>query len=277
MASPGSLTAAAIKEGARVWQGLFVPVDNIHVDPTFNLRIPGPALEAHIEWLANEIYQKGFDSTQPLAVIRHPDISGHVIVRKGHCRYEAILRARAMGRVIIDIACAPEPQGTNEVKQTYQLGTSNNGLGLGYLEYAAAVMRQRACGETDEQILVGFGKTKDPGWLSRVLDLSEAPVEIRQMVVKGQVPQTEALKAHRKHGTGAPVVLREALSHANARNKTRLTARDVAAVTKPRETPVSLCSLAMAVVRADDDGDMVAVRDAIAALRTHLGPLAVAA
>ena len=248
MASPGSLTARIVAEGGTVTQGFLVPIDHIHTEPGFNLRIPGPDLDAHIRWLADQIKRVGFDSTQPLAVIRHPELDGHVIIRKGHCRYQGAMLARKEGRNIVAIPCLPEPRGSNEVIQTYQLGTSNSGLGLNYLEYAAAVMRLRGYGQEDEQIIEGFGKNRE--WLNRVLDLSEAPVAVRELVTQGKVTQTDALNTHKREKGNAPTVLRAAVEHAKARNKTRATGRDIRAVTErpatPRTDPPSLCSFAVA-------------------------------
>lgn len=277
MASPGSLTAAAIAEGAKVFQGLIVPVGNIHIDPGFNVRISGEELTAHIRWLADQIKQNGFDHTQPLAVIRHPDISGHVIVRKGHCRFNATLLANEEGKNIIALPVLVEPRGTNEVLQTYQLGTSNSGLHLNYLEYAVAVMRQRGYGETDEQIIAGF--KKDRSWLNRVLDLNEAPVEVRRMVTSGRVADTEAVKEVRRSGREAVPHLTAAVEHAEARGKRKATRRDIEAVAdKPRTAPPSLCSLATAFLLAwdawerDDGPELSDVRLAVEAMRVCVGP-----
>lgn len=273
MASPGSLTARIVAEGGTVTQGFLVPIDNIHIEPGFNLRIPGPDLDAHIRWLADQIKRVGFDSTQPLAVIRHPELDGHVIIRKGHCRYDGAVLARKEGREIVALPCLPEPRGSNEIIQTYQLGTSNSGLGLNYLEYAAAVMRQRGYGQSDDQIVEGFGKNKE--WLNRVLDLSEAPVAVRDLVAQGKVTQTDALNVHKRQKSNAPVVLRAAVEHAQARGKTKATGQDIKAVERPdppRTEPTSLCSLAVAAVLGDRTGASADLVRRLEALEVHIGP-----
>jgi len=249
-------------------------VDKIHIEPGFNVREEGPDLTAHIRWLADQMKAVGFDQTQPLAVIRHPEMLGHVIVRKGHCRFQGVLLARSEGASIEVVPCLIEPKGSNPILQTYQLGTSNTGKSLSYLGYATAIMRLRAWGETDAQIIAGFGGAdagKSQGWLNAVLTLNEASPELLRIVKAGDLADTTALKIMRRHKGNAPVVARAVVEHAHARGKKRGTDRDVDAVTATRTEPESVCSLAIAAVEAWRSGD--GLDAAMARLEARLGPL----
>jgi ParB family transcriptional regulator, chromosome partitioning protein len=224
------------------------PIDRIEIEPGFNVRKEGPGLDAHIRWLADQIKAFGFDQTQPLAVKKNPDKPGYVLVRKGHCRFMATHLAISEGADIVSMPTTPEPQGSNVITQTYQLGTSNSGKNLSYLEYAVIIMRLRGYGQTDEQIINGF--KKDRAWLNNVLTLNEASPEVHKMVDSGKIAQTEALKIVRREGSHAPAKVREAIEHAEGRRKKRATAQDVEAVTKPREEAPSIYSATAAFLEA---------------------------
>lgn len=264
--TPGQ-KANAPRNVANLWA---FDVDKIHIEPGFNVRQEGPDLDAHIRWLANEFKRVGFDQTQPLAVIRHPDQYGHAIIRKGHCRFRGVLLAISEGAKIQSVPCLIEPKGTNAVLQTYQFGTSNSGKPLGYLDYAVAVMRLRAWGEEDEQIIAGYGKSKE--WLNSVLELNESDPEIHRIVKAGQMAQTGALRMVRRHGSNAPAKVKEAVTHAKERGKERATGRDIIAVDRPRTEPPSLASLVAAAVNAWESG--ADLNGTMATLRDH--PLVVA-
>lgn len=269
---------ASVKEvlkasGGSVAEKLLIPPSLIDVEDGFNVRIPGRELDEHIDGLASLIKLNGFDPTQPISVSRNGD---RFVVRSGHCRFTAVKRLLSIGEQILTIPALLEPQGTNNVDRAYQIGTQNGQKPLTELEYGVLIKRQRGYGQTDDQIMAGFGKTR--AWLSRVMDLAGASSDVHRAVVERRISATEAVNVVRRHGEDAGAVIGAAVDHAKSENRKRARPRDVAAVTIPiRKERVSLCSLAMAVVRADDDDDIEAVRAAISALRTHLGPLVMAA
>lgn len=247
-------------------------VNKIHIEAGFNVRQEGPDLDAHIRWLANEMHRVGFDQTQPLAVVRDRDRPGHVIVRKGHCRFRGVMLAISEGAAIQSVPCLIEPKGTNAILQTYQFGTSNSGKALGYLDYAVAIMRLRAWGQTDEQIIAGYGKTKE--WLADVLDLNEAMPEVHQSVKAGKISQTEAVKVVRRHGSGAGAVIKAAAKIApEGRVRPRHVA-EVEAATKPRTALPSLHSLVVAAVLVWEGGNSAELDTALDNLAKHIGPAA---
>lgn len=262
---------AAVKEilraaGGSVAEKLLIPPGLIDIEPGFNIRIPGPDLDTHIEWLMGRIRVKGFDPTQPISVSRRED---RFVVRNGHCRIMAVHRLVEAGEQIVTIPALLEPQGTNEVDRAYDIGNQNGGKPITDLEYGGLVKRQRNNGQTDAQILEGFGKSRV--WLARVLDLAGAPLDVREAVARKEISATEAVKVVRRNGNAAGSVISKAVEHGGGRARPR----DVEAVTIPRTEPVSVCSLAVAVVRAwRADATGRAFLAAMDALEARLGPLA---
>lgn len=264
----------AAKNGGSLNELASLPPSLIEVDPDFNPRdIASQRMVDHIREIANSILANGYDQTE---VIKIRWTGDRAFVRDGHCRLAAIRLAQSEGAVVGRVPVQPMPRASNELDDAYQVLTTQTKLPLAPSEWTTQIRKLLAQGQTEKLIIARLGKPRD--FIARLLDLAEAPADVRQTVDQGRISPTAAVNLIRQNGhAGGREIIAKAVEHARAEGRERARPRDVAAVTKPRETPVSLCSLAMAVVRADDDGDMVAVRDAIAALRTHLGPLAVAA
>lgn len=229
---------ASVKEilrsaGGSVAEKLLIPPGLIDVEPGFNVRLPGPELDEHIETLAGLIEQNGFDPTQPISVSRQGD---RFVVRSGHCRLAAVRNLLDRGAQIITIPALLEPQGTNDADRAYQIGTQNGQKPLADLEYGALVKRLRGYGQTDEQILTGFGKKR--AWLSRILDLAAASPDIHQAVARNEISPSEAVKVVRANGSEAGTIIREATEHARAEGRERARPRDVAAVTRSKKPSV---------------------------------------
>lgn len=259
MASVKDVLKAA---GGSVAEKLLIPPGLIDVEPGFNVRIPGPDLDEHITGLANLIQQNGFDPTQPISVSRAGD---RFVVRSGHCRFAAVQIVLDRGVRIVTVPALLEPQGTNEADRAYQIGTQNGAKLLTDLEYGVLVKRLRGYGQSDDDIMRGFGKKRP--WLDRVLDLAGAAPEVHQAVARNEISATEAVKVVRRNGSEAGAVIKRAVEHGGGRARPR----DVEAVTKPRTEAVSVCSLAVAAVWAWRIGE--GLDAAMAALETKLGPL----
>lgn len=265
--------------GGSVAEKLLVPPHLIDVVQGYNARVPGPELDAHIEWLAAQIKAKGFDQNQPLELQRN---GGRFNLRHGHCRNAAVQLLLSRGEQILVIPSLLEPAGTNDLDRVYRMGTQNEQKSLTDLDYGVLVKRARGYGQTDEQIVEGFGKNK--AWLSRILDLASASPDVHEAVLTNRIGATEASKVARRHGEQAGAVVAAAIDHARSEGRQRARPRDVEAVTKPRTEPESVYSLAMAVIRAwrdseelldgEDAGDF---RAALEALERKIGPLAKAA
>jgi ParB/RepB/Spo0J family partition protein len=266
-----SLKKLTLSSGGKISEVLNLPPSAIDIDPRFNVREDGPDLVAHIRMLADSIRDDGFMRTQPLTVRQAGD---RIVIVDGHCRFAAARLAMAEGAEIATLPCLTDVRTGNEAERTLQLITANAGRPLAPLEQAKVVMRLHSYGWDDKVIAKKIGRT--PGYVAGLLELAAAPVDVHRAVVNG-FSASEATKVIRKHGDGASGVIRAATEHARREGRDRAKPRDVAAVTKPRTEPVSLCSLAVAAVLAWDAGYVKEHAEAMDALRLHLGPLAKAA
>lgn len=254
-------------EGGSVAEKLLINPSQIDVIPGYNPRLPGPDLDAHVDWLAGRIKLYGFDPNAPIEVSRN---GARFDLRHGHCRFAAVQQVIQSGRPILVIPALLEPQGTNDVDRGYRVGNQNASKSLTALDYAVLIKPQRGFGQTDEQIIEGYGK--DRAWLSRVMDLAAASPDVHQAIAQRKTSETEAVKAVRTHRADAGNVIAAAVKHAIGRGKTRATAPDYAAVAKPRIEPPSLASLVALAVNAWEDG--ADLNGTMATLRDH--PLVVA-
>lgn len=258
--------------GGTVGETLLLPPSVIEVEEGFNPRERTPELEAHIREIADSILADGFDPTQHLIIKYTGD---RVVVRDGHCRLEAVRLAVSEGAIVQRVPCDPMPGGGDEVDDSYLVLSTQTKKPLTPLEYAAQIRRLIRQGQTEPEIAARLGKPA--AVIRRALDLAGAPVEVREAVAAKQISPTEAVNAVRRNGERAGTVVRAAVDHARAAGRERARPRDVREVTKPRVEPISLCSLAMAVVRTWETGEARALDLAIGALAKHLGPLAKAA
>ena len=149
---------------------------------------------------------------------------------------------------------------------------------VGWLEMAEATCLQkeakfkRLLAKGQEVSDIAQRLSKSQGHIRNMLALVAAEPEVRQAVVAGRISATEAAKVVKANGSQAGTVIAKATEHARSEGRERARPRDVEAVTKPRTEPVSLCSLAIAVVKAWQT--TTGLDEAVAALANHLGPLA---
>lgn len=250
-------------------------INLIDPDPDNPRDVTSPVAITDIEEIAHSILTRGFDLDRAILVRKKPD--GRWMVTDGHKRRIAFLRAIELGASLRGIPCRSERVGTdNEDRAIFRLRAP--GREFSPLEASVDIKRLLAWGWTEKAITEKLGKQKDPGWVKRCLELAGAEPEVRQAVRDDKIAPTEALRVIRKHGANAGPVIEAAAKQARSEGRERVRPRDVNAVTKPRTEPVSLCSLAMAVVKAwEDSSDTLDFQMAMEALKRHLGPLAKAA
>lgn len=250
-------------------------INLIDPDPDNPRDVTSPQAVADIEEIAYSILVRGFDLDR--AILVRKKTNGRWMVTDGHKRRIAFLRALELGADLRGIPSRSERLGTdNEDRAILRLRSP--GREFTPLEASVDIKRLLGWGWTEKAITEKLGKQKDPDWVRRCLDLAGAEPEVRQAVREDKIAATEAIKIVRKHGEAAPRVTQDAIEHARARGKNRATSRDIEAVTKPREVPISLCTLAMAAVAAwRDSPETLDFQLAMEALEQHLGPLAKAA
>lgn len=246
----------------------------IDPDPENTRDVDSPVARADIEEIARSILKRGFDLDRAILVRKQP--TGRWMVTDGHKRRMGFLRAIELGAELRGIPCRSERVGTNNEDRAL-LRLRAPGRELSPLEASVDIKRLLAWGWKEDAIAEKLGKP--PAWLTTCLTLAGAAPDVRQPVRDDKIAPTEALKVVRRHGEEAGPVIERAIAHAHARGKSRATGQDVAAVTKPREVPVSLCSLAMAVLEQWDEwgrGCDLAPEPlsiAIYNLKKHMGPL----
>lgn len=258
----------ALLTGTRVADIFAYPPDAIMVDPDFNPRdMTAPDTLAWIDEIAFSIKERGFDPDRPLLGRK---AGASFIVTDGHCRLAAIRKLLDAGEPILGVPCRSEPQGTSrEDRQLLSLRAP--GKALTPLESAVAIKRLISWGWATDKIAAHLGKSTS--WVTGCLDLAGAPKPLRDAVRNGEIAATEATRITRNDPD--PVgTLERAKDHARAAGRERIKPRDVEAVTKPRTEAVSLCTLALAAVRAWREGDdALDFQMAMEALEKHFGPL----
>lgn len=216
--------------------------DMVEIEPGYNLRTPGPRLDAHME----RMYQamKAGASFPPIDVIVR---DGRIVVRLGHCRTLTARRLKAEGTPYL--LQARHYRG-DEIEQTFDLIGENQGLSQTPLEDGLGFLRLIRANISIDAIVKRSGISRTT--VENGLILAEAPQEIKQMIIREEVGCHTAIDAIRTHKNKAASVLAAALERAKARGKTKVTPKDT---TAPRITAKTARALA----------------DHTAAIRQHLG------
>lgn len=196
-------------------------LEDIHVEPDFNVRIPGAELEAHIESIKDFILAGG----QLPALEVRPRDEGGVWVVDGHCRREGYRRAVEAGAPIewVEVRAF---QG-NDIDRVARIATSNEGLKLSQLEVAMLYKKLRGMGLEVPEIARNVNKTRQH--VEATLKLADANRDVQQMVAKGDVSPGVAIDMVRRHGEKAGEKLKETVEKVKAAGKTKVTKAAVAA------------------------------------------------
>lgn len=259
-------------ESVRVGDIFSRPLDLIDPDPK-NRSTETPRARAWIEEIAAGIVARGFDTDR--AILVRKQRNGRWMVTDGHMRLAAAFLAVKMGADIKGIPCRSEPQGTTEEDRAI-MRLRVPGLAPTPLEASDDIKRLMSYGWTKATIAEKLGKSES--WVTSCLDIAGTAPEVRKAATENKMSTTEILKVVRSHGDDAAAVIDKAHAHAQKRGKTRATAPDVAAVTKPRVEPRSVCSVAAVASaawdawpgRKDAPDDLVFAMEELAA---SLGPL----
>ena len=183
-----------------------VPLDEIVVDDTFNIRIKDEEYEEHVETLKHSIINNGYSNHLPVTgrVIR---LNGADVIQLtgGFQRYEAACRAQHEGHPIDTIPVGLHPPGTSETDLIVALVNDNSGRPLRYAERAQACERLRDQGLADIEIARRLGIS--PGYVSSLFTFSALPDPLKQLVVEKGVPGQWAVQKSRQLGPDATLEL----------------------------------------------------------------------
>jgi hypothetical protein len=151
-----------------------------------------------------------------------------IYVTDGHSRHRAFglaieSNAELSGDTMIPIIM--HPAGTNAEDLTVSLLTSATGKPLEPLETANGIKRLLDYGWDEKRVAERLGFTVP--YVKQLLELLSAPKAVREMVKKGEVSATLAVKTVRKSGKEAAKVLKDGLNEAKAKGKTKVTEKHV--------------------------------------------------
>lgn len=230
----GSAKAAAAAAGATSADLWMVPHDQLHYDPSDNIRPVDPEWVTHLTAL---IIENGYDKASPLHCYARK-VAGKdlLFVYKGQHRYLAAGKAIEAGKDIGKIPVVVRDAKTvNRAEMVIDGYLSNNGKQSSPLDLAAAVAELR---DIHGMTLAGICKRlnvtdqtiRDVGLLER------APAELHQLVRNGQCTGTLAIEQIRLHG-GDKALERivSGLSKAKEAGKGKVTKKHLATNTKPSE------------------------------------------
>lgn len=184
-------------------------------EPGYNLRFEGEELEAHIEAITQHLMGGG--SIPALEVVVTHD--ERIVVRDGHCRRRAVLRAIERGAEIPFVKC--EQYRGGDADQVVLMITSSLGKALTVLETSLGYLRLLRFNWTEDAIAARVSKTRKH--VEQMLVLATANTDVHELVKKGVVSATTAIDALNEFGEKAGEVLASKLGHAQANGKQRVT------------------------------------------------------
>lgn len=232
------LRAYAKLGGGTIGEVILLPPSIIKVDPNFNPRLQSDALDQHIREIADSIKADGFDRTQPLAIRYRED---GVWLRDGHCRLRAVNLAISEGTEIERLPCL-QMRGATEADDSYIVLTTQKKKPLEPVEYAMMIRRLLRLGQTETEIARRLGKRRD--FVEGMLNLAEAPDEVKDSIVNYGLSATSAMKFVR--ADGAEDTLDRAAEAATARGSKKVKPRDIATATNARHHDIAAIARTLA-------------------------------
>lgn len=196
---------------------------SIKIKDGWNSRdLSSPENQEHVTMLANSIAEIGVQ--EPLTVYMDGETP---ILTDGHCRLAATFHAiNHLGADIKSIPVKTEARGADERDRLLSQLVRNSGKRLTPLEQGSVFKRLVDLGWSVEQIAAKTGT--NPQLVARYLDLRSAPLEVQEMVSKGEVSATLAIAVLADKGaTKATETLTAAVTEAKASGKRKATAKNL--------------------------------------------------
>ena len=203
-------------------------------EPGWNVRQAGAELDAHIRWLADSIKTEGVK--EPLTCyLKKEGETESLVVTNGHCRLLATRLAISEGAEILTVPVRVEDRYSNEGDRILSMILRNSGRPLTQLETAEVCKRLLKFGWDMNQVSTKTGYSIHH--IQNILELSNAPDELLQIVKDGQVSSTLAGKMVREKGTEEAVkVLKDAVETSKTAGKKKATAKDIEKI-KSKKVP----------------------------------------
>lgn len=221
----GNMKAAMKSAGASSRDLHQVPYAEIRIIESFNVRTPGPELDAHINSLVESILEEGYYQDSPLSgFIAVEDGHDVIYIYDGHCRYEAVGIAIERGAEIERLPVVINPGMTME-DLTVALARKASGKPLAPYELGIVCLRLQKMGRDEGAIAKRLGITEQ--YTKNLLSLMVAPSAIRKMVTSNQVSASVAIETIAKHKDKALDVLQRAHERASGAGKSKVTAKHI--------------------------------------------------
>ncbi|WP_370559458.1 chromosome partitioning protein ParB [Edwardsiella tarda] len=233
--------------------GMFIKLENIHVQQGFNKRVDDERTQLADDELFQYILTGG---TVPPIEVRPRD-DGGVWVVEGHRRTAAFRRVQDDGKPLEWIAIIPFTG--SDVERVARIMTSNNQLPLTQFEQSLVVKELAAFNLTPDEIAKLTHKSR--ATVDKLLILSTSNHDVQQLVKSGEVAMDVAVDRVKEHGESAGDVLQEDVKRAKAQGRKKVT-RSVTggqfSATRARRLVELLSDAEM-----DDDGRTLVLRDGI--------------
>lgn len=222
--SQGSAKKAMKEIGAASRDLYYARREDIKVLDGFNVRVKNAEHAAHIRSLADSMKANGFYPHSPLAGYTNCE-NGQLVtyVTDGHCRLEARDLAVSEGADIPELPIVLAAQGTDVRDLTVALLTKNAGKPLTVFEQGVVVKRLSMFGMDASQIQARTGMSEQK--IQNLLVLMGAPTAVRDMVEKGEVAASVAVREVKTKGTGATASLEEMKAKAKEKGHAKVTNR----------------------------------------------------
>lgn len=228
---PGSVTSTMKELGGSPAMGgagalYMVPPSAIREIEGFNVRVDTPDYLTHIETLKASIKTEGFYRDKPLDGYVQKEEAGTVLyLTGGYSRYRAVRELADEGHVVEAVPFIVKPAGQSLEDLTVALVQGNEGRPLSIYERAIVAKRLKGMGVEDARISERLNITSR--YLADLLLLAGAPVSVRNLVIRGKVSGTEAVKQLRSSGKGAAEKITAGVKDAEAKGKAKATGKDV--------------------------------------------------
>lgn len=237
-----------LKSGVRdsIWlDPRIIIVEEGHNPRNFDL----PENRASVEALKASIRVHG--TLQPL-LVRFEAATRQAVLVDGETRLRANLELIEEG---VEIESVPtiQVQAANEADRLVIALTANTGKPLSQWETGMSFLKLRNFGWSDEKIAERMGQTV--GYVKRAIDLSDAPIEVKEMLSRKALTPALAAQLVKEHGKDAGKVAKEKVEKAGGKQAKR--EKDKTALQKAVEALVE-----EVVDEMDGDEDFVSVSKA---------------
>jgi ParB family chromosome partitioning protein len=203
-----------------------VKLQDITVIEGYNPRVQDATYFAGIELLAENMKAHGYMQDKPLACfLSKIDGEDKIVLQDGHRRYAAALLAVERGAAIKEVPVVMKDRSLTQAELTVALLHSNEGKEFTTYEKAIIAKRLKSYGWTNEQIATEMRCTT--AFVGELLTMAGSPAAIQELVKSGQMAVTLAVGIVKEHGDKAVEVAKSAAKNAQAKGRTKITAKDL--------------------------------------------------